>query len=78
MQHFVWEIFDNRKHIKVCKKTRSQNRQMSYFSPLCQIQSSISQNRPVRLVACFVGVHNGCTFLTLHYMWYTVFIWGIH
>ena len=43
-------------HIKVCKK--SQNWQMSCFSPLYQLQLSISQNRPVRLVPCFVGLHH--------------------
>ena len=32
----------DRKHIKVCKKKqKSQNQQMSYFSPLCEIQLSI-------------------------------------
>ena len=39
---------------------KNQNRQMSYFSPLCQLQLSISKNRPVRLVPCFVGVHHIC------------------
>ena len=31
---------------------------MSYFSSLCQLQLSISQNRHVWLVPCFVGVHH--------------------
>ena len=44
-----------RKHIKVHKK---KNRQMSYFSPLCQLQLPISQNRHVRLVPWFVEVHH--------------------
>ena len=43
---------------KVCKKQNSQNWQMSYFKPLYQVQLSISQNRPVRLVFCFVEVHH--------------------
>ena len=34
------------------------SREMSYFSPLYQLQLSISQNRPVPLVSCFVGVHH--------------------
>ena len=50
----------DRRHIKVRKKTKMSNWQMSYFSPLCQLQSSISQNRPVWLVPCFVGVHHIC------------------
>ena len=28
------------------------------FSPLCQLQLSISQSMPVVLVPCFVGVHH--------------------
>ena len=39
--------------IMVCKKTKISNRQISYFSPLCQLQLYISQNRPVRLVSQF-------------------------
>ena len=31
---------------------------MSHFSPLCQLQLPIPQNRPVQLVPCFVGVHH--------------------
>ena len=31
---------------------------MSYFSPLCQLQLSIPQNRHVLLVPCFVRVHH--------------------
>ena len=31
---------------------------MSYISPLCQLPLSVSQNRPVRLAPCFVGMHH--------------------
>ena len=49
----VWKSVKNyigcdRRLIKV--KRKSQNRQMIYFSPLCQILLLISQNRPVQLV----------------------------
>ena len=40
----------DRKQTRYVKKPKSQNRQTSYFSPLCQLHLSISQNRPVRLV----------------------------
>ena len=48
----------DRKHTKVCQKTKISNQQMGYFSPLYQLQSSISRNRHVRLVPCFVGVQH--------------------
>ena len=38
---------------------------MSNFSPLCQLQLSISQNRPVLLVPHFVGVHHKCVNFTV-------------
>ena len=69
MQNFLWEnvwksvrnymdvIEDILKYIQKTK-TKSQNRQRSYFSPLCQLQLSIYQNRPVQLVPCFVGMHH--------------------
>ena len=37
---------------------------MNHFSPLYQLQLPISQNRPVQLVPCFVGVHH----ILLHVM----------
>ena len=40
----------DRKHIEVYKKQKLQNQQVSYFSPLCQLQLYISQNRLVLLV----------------------------
>ena len=40
------------------KEQKSQNRQMTYFSPLCQLHLSISQKRAVQLVPCYVGVHH--------------------
>ena len=59
MQNFYWKnvrklfrsyMGGERKHIKVCKRTKSQNWHISYFSPLCQLQLSISQNWPLQLV----------------------------
>ena len=44
--------------LRYVKTQKSQNRQVCNFSTLCQLQLSISQNRPVRLVPCFVGVHH--------------------
>ena len=50
-----------RKDIEVCKKkANTSNRQMIYSSPLYELQMSISQNRPIRLVLCFVGAHHIC------------------
>ena len=40
------------------KNTKSPNRQMSYFSPLCKLQLSISHNRHMQLIPRFVGVHH--------------------
>ena len=38
---------------------------MSNFSPLCQLQLSISKNRTVQLVPSFVGGHHIClTFIS--------------
>ena len=41
------------RYVKKCLKKNSQNRQMSYFSPLCQLQLSLSQDRPVLLAPLF-------------------------
>ena len=59
----VWKSVRNYMDLKedifmYVKKQISQNRLMSHFSPPCQIQLPISQNRPVRLAPCFVGVHH--------------------
>ena len=43
-----------RNHIKVYEKTKIPKID-ELFSPLCQLQLSISQNRPVQLVSCFVA-----------------------
>ena len=50
------EVIEN--IFRYVKIQKSQNRQLSYFSLLYQLKLSISQNRPVRLVPCFVGVHH--------------------
>ena len=58
VEHFVgkWLKISQKLHggdrtqIRYVKKTKSQNRQTSYFSPLCQLHLFISHNRPVRLV----------------------------
>ena len=52
------EVIENILRYRYVKRQKSQNRQMSYFSFLCQIQFSLSQNRPVQLVSCFIGVHH--------------------
>ena len=39
-------------------------RQMSNFSPQCQLQLPVSQNRSVRLVPCFVGVYHICILIS--------------
>ena len=44
--------------VSYIEKQKLQIEQMNYFSPLCQLQLLISQNRPVRLVPCFVRVHH--------------------
>ena len=46
----------DRKHIKVCKKKSTDE---LFFTPMpFQLPIHVSQNRPVRLVPCFVGVLN--------------------
>ena len=63
-EEFLWENVGNsvKNYIALIedvllyvKKQNFLNRQMNHFSPLCQLQLPISQNRPV---ACFVGVHH--------------------
>ena len=39
-------------------KRKKISKSTGYFSPLCQLQLPLSQNRPVRLVPHFVGVHH--------------------
>ena len=46
------------RYVKLPKNSKSTDES---FSPLCQLQMSISQNRPVQLVPCFVGVHHICS-----------------
>ena len=53
------EVIENLQ--KYVNKQTSQNQQMTLFFTPCQLQLSISQNRPVRCVPRFVGVHLICT-----------------
>ena len=46
-------------------RKKSTNQQMSNFSSLYQLQSSISQNRPVQLVPYFVGVDHICSLISV-------------
>ena len=54
------EVIDNtlRYVRKKKKKKEISNKPMTHIPLLCQLQLSISQNRPVQLVPCFVGVHH--------------------
>ena len=80
---FCGKMFENRselhggdrKHIKVCKTIKIS---ISNFSPLCQLQSSISQNRSVRLVPCFVGVHHIILFSNTKRPFLTTFKQPLH
>ena len=47
----------DRRLMKICRKLSEKLTDES-FSPLCQLQLPISQNKPVRLVPCFVGAHH--------------------
>ena len=65
MQNFLWEnVWKSVRNYMVIEdilryiKTKSQNRQMSHFSPICHFQLPISQKRPVWLVPCYIGVHH--------------------
>ena len=40
------------------KKKKTLKSADELFFPLCQLQQSVSVNRPVPLVLCFVGVHH--------------------
>ena len=77
MQNFCGKMFEisqklhggDRNHIKVCKKKTKQNKNLKIdrwviFHPICQLQMPISQNRPVWLVPCFVGVNHICRWCT--------------
>ena len=44
---------------RVCKKKKKNSKSMDeMFSLLCHLQLSMFQDRPVRLVPCFVEVHH--------------------
>ena len=61
------EVIEN--ILRYVKKQKSQNQQMSYFSPLCQLHLSISQNRPVQLVACLLECMSFHQHLLSSFMW---------